>query len=150
MANTHGKCQFVVDIAHPGCRSKPAILCSSQISPFFTGEITDGLFVLSQHFQLTFAPDQLLTNIVVINWSYKDKNNRDISGSVGKESACNVGDAGDTGSIPGLGRRLEKEMVTQSGIFAWRIPRTEEPGGLLPGSSPGGSRVIQSGDGVGD
>ena len=25
---------------------------------------------------------------------------------------------------------LEKEMATQSGIFAWRIPRTEEPGGL--------------------
>ena len=25
---------------------------------------------------------------------------------------------------------LEKEMATQSGIFAWRIPWTEEPGGL--------------------
>ena len=25
---------------------------------------------------------------------------------------------------------LEKEMVTHSSIFAWRIPCTEEPGGL--------------------
>ena len=25
---------------------------------------------------------------------------------------------------------LEKEMVTSSGVLAWRIPRTEEPGGL--------------------
>ena len=26
---------------------------------------------------------------------------------------------------------LEKEMVTHSSILAWRIPGTEEPGGLL-------------------
>ena len=25
---------------------------------------------------------------------------------------------------------LEKEMETRSGILAWEIPRTEEPGGL--------------------
>ena len=25
---------------------------------------------------------------------------------------------------------LEKEMVTHSSILAWKIPRTEEPGGL--------------------
>ena len=25
---------------------------------------------------------------------------------------------------------LEKEMATHSSIFIWRIPRTEEPGGL--------------------
>ena len=25
---------------------------------------------------------------------------------------------------------LEKEMATHSSILAWRIPRTEEPGGL--------------------
>ena len=28
------------------------------------------------------------------------------------------------------GRSLEKEMATLSSILAWRIPRTEEPGGL--------------------
>ena len=87
--------------------------------------------------------------------------------SVGKESVCN---AGDPGSIPGLGRSpgegigyppqysyaslvaqlvknvsamqetpvqflgqedpLEEGMATHSGILAWRIPWTEEPGGL--------------------
>ena len=44
-------------------------------------------------------------------------------GSVGKESACN---AGDLGSIPGLGRSLEKGMATHSSVLAWRIPQTEE------------------------
>ena len=36
--------------------------------------------------------------------------------------------------VPSLGREdpLEKEMATHSGILAWEIPRTEEPGGLQP------------------
>ena len=38
--------------------------------------------------------------------------------------------AGDTGSTPGLGRPLEKEVATYSSILAWQIPWTEEPGGL--------------------
>ena len=42
-------------------------------------------------------------------------------GSDGKESACNVG---YLGSIPGLGRFLEKEMATHSIILSWRIPWT--------------------------
>ena len=49
-------------------------------------------------------------------------------GSDGKESACN---AGDLDSVPGLGRfPWEKGMATHSCILAWRIPWTEEPGGL--------------------
>ena len=34
--------------------------------------------------------------------------------------------------VPFLGREdpLEKEMATHSSILAWRIPQTEEPGGL--------------------
>ena len=36
-----------------------------------------------------------------------------------KESSCNVGDAGDMGSIPGLEDPLEKEMATRSSILAW-------------------------------
>ena len=39
--------------------------------------------------------------------------------SVGKESACS---AGDPGSIPGLGRSLEKEMANHPNILAWEIP----------------------------
>ena len=53
-------------------------------------------------------------------------------GSTGKETACN---AGDLGSIPGLERSPGEDMATHSGILAWRIPRTEELGGLqLTGS----------------
>ena len=42
----------------------------------------------------------------------------------------NVGDVRDTGLIPGLQRSREKETVTHSSILTWRIPWTEEPGGL--------------------
>ena len=45
-----------------------------------------------------------------------------------KNPPANAGDAGDTSSIPGLGRSLEKEMATHSSILAWRILWTEEPG----------------------
>ena len=48
-------------------------------------------------------------------------------GSDGKESACN---AGDLGSVPELGRSLEKGTATHSSILAWRIPWTEEHGRL--------------------
>ena len=50
-------------------------------------------------------------------------------GSDGWESTRN---ARDPGSIPGLGYPLEKEMATHSSILAWRIPWTEESGGLQP------------------
>ena len=49
--------------------------------------------------------------------------------------ARNVRDA-----VQSLDRKdpLEKEMATHSSILAWRIPRTEEPGGL---QSMGSQRV---------
>ena len=50
-------------------------------------------------------------------------------GSDDKESACN---AGVPGSIPGSGRSPEEGMATHSRILAWRIPWTEELGGLHP------------------
>ena len=50
-----------------------------------------------------------------------------LGGLDSKESACN---AGNPGSIPGSETSLEKGMTTLSSILAWRIPRTEEPGGL--------------------
>ena len=36
---------------------------------------------------------------------------------------------------------LEEEMATHSSILAWRVPRTEEPGGL---QSTGSQRVRQT------
>ena len=49
------------------------------------------------------------------------------SGSDGKEFACN---AGDLGSISGLGRSPGERNGYPSSILAEEIPRTEEPGGL--------------------
>ena len=51
-------------------------------------------------------------------------------GTVVKNPPANAGDAGDTGSTPGSERPLEEEMATHSSILAWKIPWTEEPGGL--------------------
>ena len=59
-------------------------------------------------------------------------------GSVVKNQPPN---AGDMGSIPGLGRS-EKEMVTHSSVLSWKILWTEEPGGL---QSMGSQRVRQDG-----
>ena len=47
-----------------------------------------------------------------------------------KNLPANERDIGDVGSIPGLGRSLEEGTATHSSILAWRIPWTEEPGGL--------------------
>ena len=58
-----------------------------------------------------------------------------LGGSDGKESTCNVG---DPGSIPGREASLEKGMATHSNGLAWKIPWTEEPGGL---QSMGSQRV---------
>ena len=52
------------------------------------------------------------------------------SDAVIKTLPANAGDARDTSLIPGLGRCPEKEMTTHSSILAWKIPWTEEPGGL--------------------
>ena len=48
-------------------------------------------------------------------------------GSESKEPACNAGN-----QVQSLGQEnpLEKGMVIHSSILAWRIPWTEEPGGL--------------------
>ena len=51
-------------------------------------------------------------------------------GSVVKILPASAGAAGDVGSIPGSRRSPEEGMATHSGILAWRIPWTEEPGRL--------------------
>ena len=47
--------------------------------------------------------------------------------------------------VQSLGQKdtLEEEMATHSSILAWRVPWTEEPGGLL---SMGSHRVGHSGE----
>ena len=55
-----------------------------------------------------------------------------------KNPPANAGDIRDGGSIPGLGGSLEEGMGTHSSILPWKIPWTEEPGGL---QSIGSQRV---------
>ena len=64
--------------------------------------------------------DSVLTNTTNTTFDFP-------GGSNGKESAYNVG---NLGLISGSGKPLEKGMATHSSILAWRIPWTEEPGGL--------------------
>ena len=59
-----------------------------------------------------------------------------------KNPPGNTGDIRDTGSVPGSGRSSEEGMATHSSILAWRIPWTEEPGGL---QSMGSQRVGHTG-----
>ena len=47
--------------------------------------------------------------------------------------------ARDLGLIPGLEDSLEEGIATHSSILAWRIPWTEEPGGLY---SPWGPKEL--------
>ena len=60
-------------------------------------------------------------------------------GSVVKNPPINVGDLQET-RVLSLGQEdpLEEEMATHSNILAWKIPWTEEPGGL---QSMGSQRV---------
>ena len=51
-------------------------------------------------------------------------------GAVVKNPSANAGDMGEVDSVLGWEDPLEKEITTQFRILAWRIPGTEEPGGL--------------------
>ena len=91
---------------------------------------------LSRVFSNTTARKHQLTNITVYTW-YRIclwlislELPRWFSG---KESACNVEDAGST---TGLGRSRGEGNGTHSIIPAWKIPWTEEPGGLQSMGSP--------------
>ena len=64
--------------------------------------------------------DLLSTALVVKNW------------------LANTGDRRDAGLIQGREDPLEEGMASHSSILAWKIPCTEEPGGL---QSVGSQRV---------
>ena len=58
--------------------------------------------------------------------------------AVMKNLPAKARDTRDVGLIPGLGLPLEEGIATHSSTLAWRIPWTEEPGGL---QSMGSQRV---------
>ena len=47
-----------------------------------------------------------------------------------KNPPANAEDARDAGLIPGSGRSPGGEMATHSSVLAWKIPWTEELGGV--------------------
>ena len=51
-------------------------------------------------------------------------------GAVLKNLPANAGDTGDAGSISESGRSPGEGIATHSSILGWRMPWTEEPGGL--------------------
>ena len=55
-----------------------------------------------------------------------------------KNLPANAGNIRYMGSVPGWKDSLEEGTATHSNILAWRIPWTEEPGGL---QSMGSQRV---------
>ena len=59
-------------------------------------------------------------------------------GASDKEPACQCRRHKRCGFNSWVGKILEKRMATQPSILAWRIPWTEEPGGL---ESMGSRRV---------
>ena len=69
---------------------------------------------------MTLGPIHIATIHIISSQGFR-------GGSDGKESACN---AGDPGSIAGSEDPLEQGMAAHSSFLAWRIPWTEEPGGL--------------------
>ena len=81
------------------------------------------LFTLMPRLIITFPPRSKHLSILLL------------SNVDGKASAYNVR---DLGSIPGWEDLLEKKMAAHSSILAWKIPWTEEPGGL---QSMGSQRV---------
>ena len=81
-----------------------------------------------------FHPQGFLLN-EVLNYTCHEFKRRNERTEKVKASTSN---AGDPGSIPGLGRSPGEGMVTHSSILAWGIPWKEEPGGL---QSTGSQRV---------
>ena len=94
------------------------------------------VFFTNWSFVASFSDDGTFTNILTFWVVFISSNKWGFpGGSDSKESACN---AGDLGLIPSQEDPLEKGMVTHFSILAWRIPLTDEPGGL---QSMGSQRV---------
>ena len=77
--------------------------------------------LLSRYFAFTFF---------ILYWSRVDGASQAALEVKNLPVDAHAGDVRDAGSTPGWERSPEEGMATHSNILAWRIPRTEEPGGL--------------------
>ena len=102
--------------------SLPGIACFLVLSSFQRLPAFLGLWTLhlnGQHWPAGSFHTASLGHLPLPHWGFPG-----VSDS--EESACN---AGDPGSIPGLGRSPGEGHGTHSSHLAWGIPWTEEPGG---------------------
>ena len=79
---------------------------------------------LTLHLGASLVPHQ----IIIVRW-FRDSPELPRLLVVNSPPA-NAGDIGEPGLIPGQEDPLEEGRATHSGILAWRIPWTEEHGGL--------------------
>ena len=79
------------------------------------------MYIIITNVTLRFRSSTSVCHSVADIWGFPD-------GSLGKESACKAGET----QVHSRGQEdlLEEEMATCSSILAWKIPWTEEPGGL--------------------
>ena len=94
-----------------------------------------GSRLASRHAVITLLPSRV-SEAREKSFLWKNKLQQDLSPLgcpddwAGKEATCNAGDTGGTGSIPELGKSPGGGNGNPSHILAWKIPWTEEPGGL--------------------
>ena len=84
---------------------------------YLAGITTEWLYILN-----TF-PTKLFIEKIGFEWDFS-------SGAVVKNLPANAGDTRDECLIPGSRRYPAVEMSNLSSILAWKIPQTEDPGGL--------------------
>ena len=91
---------------------------------------TSGTFACDVQGYLSPPTRKLSSHWLVEKWSSVCIGLSFLSGSGVKNLPAKAGDTGDAGSISGSGRSPREGMATHSSILAWRIPWTEDPGGL--------------------
>ena len=79
-------------------------------------------------FNLMRIPGNRTLKIRVCTASWKNRASQ--VALVIKNLPANAGIIRDMGSIPGSGRYLREGMTIHSSILEWRLPWTEDPGGL--------------------
>ena len=77
----------------------------------------------SQERKETATGEKLFCSTIMFNWASQ-------VARMEQDPLATAGDIRDAGSIPRLGRSLEKERAPHSSILAWEIPWTGKPGQL--------------------
>ena len=112
-------------------------VCSNIISHYYRSAhgVSHQVLVALLDILQRLKDEQLAQTSTAVKWQSQDLNSNSKMGSPGgangKETPLLMQETHET-RVSSLGREdpLEKEMATHSSILAWKIPWTEEPGGL--------------------